>query len=263
MDDNNLFLKKIEDRFQRFQSSYAIENGDFLSLEEQSKAGRLMRSLSSQGAFFYGGYDEAERRLPIFMPDYTGVKDEKELLEYFMTYPDECPLCILKVSVPRQEGVVLGHRDYLGALMGEGIKREKIGDILVHKDHAQIILLKELGEYLKDDLSTVGRASVNTELLTIDQVDPGEIKKELRRYNLASPRLDNVISSVFNLSRKAAQEAISRGLVFIDGTETVKSDYQLKPNQKIVLRGKGKAIYLDTDGTSRKGKVYINVIKYI
>ena len=111
MDDNNLFLKKIEDRFQRFQSSYAIENGDFLSLEEQSKAGRLMRSLSSQGAFFYGGYDEAERRLPIFMPDYTGVKNEKELLEYFMTYPDECPLCILKVSVPRQEGVVLGHRD--------------------------------------------------------------------------------------------------------------------------------------------------------
>ena len=72
-----------------------------------------------------------------------------------------------------------------------------------------------------------------------------------------------MISSVFNLSRKAAQEAISRGLVFIDGAETVKSDYQLKPNQKIVLRGKGKAIYLDTDGTSRKGKVYINVIKYI
>ena len=75
MDENNLFLKKIEERFDRFLSSYTITGCDFLSPEEQSSASGFFRRNASQGAFLYGGYDEAERRMPVFMPDYTGVTD--------------------------------------------------------------------------------------------------------------------------------------------------------------------------------------------
>ena len=263
MDENNLFLKKIEERFDRFLSSYTITGCDFLSPEEQSSASGFFRRNASQGAFLYGGYDEAERRMPVFMPDYTGVTDEESLIEYFRTYPDECPLRVLVVKIPAIEKTAPGHRDYLGSLMGLGIKREKVGDIIVGPRGAQIVVAEDMAEYLRDSLSSVGRVTVTTAISDITGLTPAEVKKEEREYNVSSPRLDNVVSAVFSLSRKTATEAITKGLVFVDGIQVMKPDRQMKDGEKLVLRGKGKAIYLGVSGTSRKGKDYIRVVKYI
>lgn len=263
MDENNLFLKKIEERFDRFLSSYMITGCDFLSPEEQSTASGFFKRNASQGAYLYGGYDEAERRMPVFMPDYTGVTDEASLLKYFQDYPNECPLRVLEVKIPAIEKTAPGHRDYLGSLMGLGIKREKVGDIIVDPRGAQIIVAEDMAEYLRDNLSSVGRVTVTTSVTDINGLTPIEVKKEEKEYNVSSPRLDNVVSAVFSISRKSAQEAISRGLVFIDGIQTMKPDQQLKEGQKLVLRGKGKAIYEGISGKSRKGKDYIRIVKYV
>lgn len=263
MDESYLFLKKIEERFDRFLSSYMISGGDFLSPEEQSSASGFFRRNASQGAFLYGGYDEAERRMPVFMPDYTGVSDEDSLIEYFRTYSDECPIRVLEISIPAVEKTAPGHRDYLGSLMGLGIKREKVGDIIVGPRGAQILVAEDMAEYLKDSLSSVGRVTVTTSISDITNLTPAEVKKEEREYNVSSPRLDNVVSAVFSLSRKTATEAITKGLVFVDGIQVMKPDRQMKEGEKLVLRGKGKAIYEGVSGTSRKGKEYIRVIKYI
>ena len=263
MDENNLFLKIIEERFDRFLGSYMITGADFLSPEEQSKAAGFFRRNRSQGAWLYGGYDEAERRMPVFMPDYTGVTDEASLIEYFRSCPEDCPLKVLEIKIPAVEKTAPGHRDYLGALMGLGIRRQKVGDIIVKPGGAQIIVSEDLAEYLCESLTSVGRVTVTSSIRDITGLEPAEIRKEEREYNISSPRLDNVVSAVFSVSRKSAQEAISRGLVYIDGIQTMKPDQQLKEGQKLVLRGKGKAIYEGVSGKSRKGKDYIKVIKYI
>ena len=263
MDESNLFLKKIEERFDRFLSSYMISGGDFLSPEEQSSASGFFRRNASQGAFLYGGYEEAERRKPVFMPDYTGVTDEESLIGYFRTYPDECPIRVLEIRIPAVEKTAPGHRDYLGSLMGLGIRREKVGDIIVDPRGAQILVSEDMAEYLKDSLSSVGRVTVTTAITDITGLTPSEVKKEEKEYNVSSPRLDNVVSAVFSLSRKTATEAIIKGLVFVDGIQVMKPDRQMKEGEKLVLRGKGKAIYLGVSGTSRKGKDYIKVLKYI
>ena len=72
-----------------------------------------------------------------------------------------------------------------------------------------------------------------------------------------------MISAAFDVSRKAAVEAIGRGLVFVDDMENKKPDYSLKGGEKLVLRGKGKSIYKGTSGTSKKGKIYVNFDRYI
>ena len=274
MDDPNLHLKIVEERFDRYLAEYAPGHGDFLTPEEQSALMPFFRRNRSQGAWLYGGYAEAERRIPLFLPDYTGVASEEDVFTYFRENPDECPLAVLSVKVPRQERVELSHRDYLGALMGCGIRREKIGDIIVSGaggsggsgssgGGAQIVILRELADYLKDELTSVGRATVTVEILRIADLDPGEIRLEEHSYTVSSARLDNVVSAVFGLSRKLATEAITKGLVFVDGMEVQKPDYRLSEGQKLVLRHKGKAIYRGETGTSRKGKVYIRVEKYV
>ena len=263
MDSNNLLLKMLEERYDRFLIRNTAENGDFLTPEEQAKVLRFIRARESSGAFLFGGYPDAERKFPVFMPEYTDISSEDGLRDYFLKYPDDCPVSVLQITVPRQEKITLSHRDYLGALMGLGIRREKIGDILVTSTGAQILVMKELAGYLRDSLTSVGRASVITGLVGIDAIDTSLIKTEDLSLNVSSPRLDNVVSAVFSVSRKDACEAISRGLVFTSGYENLKPDYQMKPGEKLVLRGKGKAVYNGVTGQSRKGKSYISVTKYL
>lgn len=264
IDENKLLLANIEDKYENFLDYYAMVSTDFMSLPEQSVCARFLRSIPGVRGFMYGGYEDAERRILIFIPDYIDVGNEKELAEYFDNNPEECPLVILSLAYKTGAGAKeLGHRDYLGSILGEGIKREKIGDILVRPGGAQVIADRTIAEYLVIHYGKAGRTSIEAEILPISQVDKGVIKKEEIRTSVASPRLDNVISAVFNVGRKDAVAAINQGRVFINDVENNKPDYTLKDGEKIVLRGKGKAIYKGTSGTSKKGKIYITVEKYI
>lgn len=263
MDENKLFLRGIEEKYDKFSYQNTQLRTDFMSPEQQSMLSGFLRAHSGQGIFLFGGYPEAERKLLLFMPEYTEVRDEDEAIEYFKTVPEDWPMRILKCTIPKQEKAALGHRDYLGALMGLGIKREKIGDILVRPDGADILVISEMADYMERELSQVGRVSLRVEQESPEALAMAEAKRELLRLNVASPRLDNVLSAVFSISRKSATEAISGGLVFVNGVLATKADFQLKGGEKLVLRRKGKALYLGRTGTSKKGKAYIDVEKYI
>lgn len=263
MDENKIFMKIIEEKFQRFKDYYILGNSDFLALEQQSMLAGFMRTARKEGAFLYGGCSEAERKMVVFMPDYTGVGSEEELDVWMKENPDDCPLALLDIKIPAAEKGKLSHRDYLGALMGEGIRREKIGDIIVSETGAQIIAAKEMAEYLQQNYRQVGRVSLSAKIAPISALNTAEIRTVTEKFTVSSPRLDNIVSGVFAVSRKDAVEAISRGKVFVNGAEMSKPDYTLKGGEKLVLRGKGKAIYKGECGTSRKGKVYIEVVKYI
>lgn len=263
MDENKIFLKIIEEKFERFKDYYILGNSDFLTLEQQSMLAGFMRTARKEGAFLYGGYSEAERKMVVFMPDYTGVNSEEELDAWMKENSDDCPLALLDIKIPAAEKGKPSHRDYLGALMGEGIRREKIGDIIVSETGAQIIAAKEMAEYLQQNYRQVGRVSLSAKIAPISALNTAEIRTVTEKFTVSSPRLDNIVSGVFAVSRKDAVEAISRGKVFVNGAEMSKPDYNLKGGEKLVLRGKGKAIYKGECGTSRKGKVYIEVVKYI
>lgn len=263
MDENKLLIKNLEEKYTRFSDYYMLMHSDFLSMEQQSIASGIVKQHEKEGVMFFGGYEDADRKQVYFVPDYTDAADERELIRYFAANPAECPLAVLKVHVPRAERGRLGHRDYLGALMGEGIKREKIGDIIVRDDGAQIIAAREMVEYLAGNLSQVGRVSVKAEATEISQINAGEIRKKVDKFTVSSPRVDNIVSAIFGVSRKDAVEAVSRGRVFVGGVEISKPDMVLKGGEKVVLRGKGKAVYLGETGTSRKGKTYIEAEIYI
>ena len=263
MDENKLFLKIIEERYERFQDYYTPMNSDFLAMEQQSMLAGFMKAHRAEGVFLFGGYEDAERKQVLFMPDYTGVDDEKSAFEYFRGNPDECPMVLLDVKIPAAEKGKLTHRDYLGALMGEGIRREKIGDIIVNDNGAQIVAAKELADYLVQNFRQAGRVSLTAKILPILELNQLEIRTKNEKFTISSPIIDNIVSAVFGVSRKDAQEAVSRGKVFVDGVEMTKPDFFLKSGEKVVLRGRGKAVYAGERGTTRKGKVVIEAEIYI
>lgn len=260
--ENKLLLNIIEDRYRKFQKDYAITATDFLDLAQQSAAAGFLKSRGGEGVFLYGGYDGAERKKIVFVPDYIGAADEEALSEVFNSSPELCPLVVLNVKL-LAKGKTLRHSDYLGSLLSLGIKREKTGDILVFDDGAQIVVAEEIAGYLADNYTQAGRTPISVKVWGIDKLKTAEIKVERMKLPLASPRLDNVVSAVFGVSRKSAVEAIGGGLVFVNSIENRKPDFTLKGGEKVVLRGKGKAIFRGTCGYSRKGKVYVEFDRYI
>ncbi len=267
-DANKLLLNIIEDRFRRFQKSYSIVTTDFLDMTQGSLADPFVRSHRAEGAYLFGGYEDAERRMVVFAPDYLALGDGSsvsnlvELCQYFAENPEDSPIAILDVNI-KQKGVTLKHSDYLGSLLALGIKREKTGDIMVREDGAQIFVASEIAEYLAENYFKAGRVPLEAKVKPLGELVRAEANVELVRVSIPSPRLDNAISGAFNVSRKSAVEAINRGIVFVDNVENKKPDYTLKGGEKLVLRGKGKAIYKGINGTSKKGKLYAEFDRYI
>ena len=274
MDENKLLLAGLEDKYDRFCQYNYMVSSDFLNLQQQSAASGLLRRWNGAAAatpgkvFFFGGFPDAERRQTVFVPDYLEIQDEAALLEYFRQNPEECPLVVLELKYSTGGSGVSGvktltHRDYLGSLLGEGIRREKLGDIIVKPDGAQAIVVRELADYLMAHYGKAGRVSLSVQVSPISVIDTAISRRDVVKFTVSSPRLDNIVSGVFHVSRKDAQEAVSRGLVFVNEVEASKPDMQLKGGEKLVLRGKGKAIYKGVDGTSKKGKMYVILEKFV
>lgn len=86
----------------------------FLSPDEQNAVGSLLRALGDPPHKFWGGYEEAQRKVCVFIPDWMEWEDF-----------DETPIAVLRATW--YAGDSLTHRDILGSLMGQGIKRETGG----------------------------------------------------------------------------------------------------------------------------------------
>lgn len=241
--DEKIILSSLEDKKMRsFQKNIPLYSS-FLDLHLQSLALTKYKDLS-----LFGGYPDAERKIAVFLPDY-------------MTEPDKDALKIVRVSVRGKE--ILTHRDYLGAALGVGIKREQLGDILVEKSYADLIIKGDMADFLANNLVKAGRANVSCEILPIDVLQ--NIKNEpksIKSVSVSSLRLDKIVAEGFKISRTDASSFILSGKVFVNQREVLKPDLKLEENDKITLRGKGKLQILSLNGLSKKGKIRVDLGVY-
>ena len=195
-----------------------------------------------------GGYETAERQILVFQPDYLeGVQPDWD--EY---------LHVLHIAAAK-EG--LDHRDYLGAILALGMKRDQLGDILVLEKSARIILLSGISEYLSLNMERVGstRVKITRESLA-DLVVPDDELITVHG-NVSSLRLDNVAAEGFNLPRSEMADLIRGGQVNLNFVQEQRADRNLKPGDMISLRGYGRVHLVSIDGRSRKDRFFITLDK--
>jgi RNA-binding protein YlmH len=248
MKEDEILLAGIEDKIQQSVDYYIPTYSNFLDMRQRTLVERICKGIKGLRYLFYGGYEDAERTVVAFLPDYARLEDDN-------------PLSLLRIS---QDGHrELSHRDYLGSLLGLGIKREMIGDILVRKDGADVIIIKEISDFLLFHYDKAGRTALQVQLLPMGELIVPEGHFEEKKVTVASLRLDNVVGSAFALSRTKASEAINGGVVYVNGLLTVKPDQPVKEGDKLVFRGRGKAILQKIGGTSKKDRVFIVIRRYL
>ncbi len=257
--EDRMLEAQIRDRARQCSDRYMITSTNFLDPHGKSIVESLLKTgeLGAARCGFYGGYDDAERTLAVFLPEYI----EEDVKEYFAAEPEEEPLTVLRVNL-KKGSPVLSHRDYLGALMGLGIKRESVGDILVRRDGADIIVLKEMASFISMNMDKAGRVRLQFQEIPVSELIVPEMHRTEVTESVSSLRLDNMLSSAFGLSRGKALEAISAGIVFVNGTTASKPEKKLNEGDKLVLRGKGKAVFKEIKGVSNKGRTIVIIEKY-
>lgn len=214
--------------------------GDFLS--ENSISELLTRKdFLPLEPILFGGYDGAERQMVAFVPDFE---------------EPSFPICAVKISSPMMKS--LSHRDFLGSILGLGIKREKCGDIIIGEKVAYAIVADEISSYILANLEKVGRIGVKCEIVPLSEIEVPEKSFKPITGTVSSLRLDAVVSLFSGKGRSRAAEIISGGLVFINGIQVMKNDFHLKDGDIISLRGKGKAT-LSVGGTSKKDRIFITL----
>lgn len=229
----------------------------FLDSASLSVASTLARSTAGR-FIFWGGFDGAERVIMLSVPDYIESDDPNEI---FTVYSDGCPLSAVRIEKDKFSDI--GHRDYLGAVMGLGLTRESVGDICVQPDGCDIVALPNAAKYIEDNLTGAGRATLKAKQIPLGEVRAPQVNIKETSITVASPRLDAVAGEIFSLSRSAAAQAIASGAVTVNDEQVLKSDRRLSPKDKIVLHGKGRAILGEEFTQTKKGRVRIEVKKSV
>lgn len=161
-------------------------------------------------------------------------------------------------------GSELSHRDILGSLMGLGLTREKLGDILLPGDRTcQVILLREVLPILLSQWESAGRWRLKLREIPLASLSPGEAKVRLIRDTVATPRLDAVLAAGFSLSRSKAMAYISAGKAAVNHRECLKGDKLVDVGDILTCRGLGKCVVREIPGQSKKGRTMLVLERYI
>ena len=148
------------------------------------------------------------------------------------------------------------HRDYLGAILGLGVRREWVGDILVQDHGAYVFCLPSVAPALLE-LEQVGRTGVKAAAVELAAVPVPERKVRPVTFTVQSARLDAVVSVMFRLSRTSAAAQIRAGAVHLNYAECLRPDAPVAPGDVLSLRGAGKGSVTEVGGMSRKGRQFV------
>ena len=244
MDSENL-ISRVKDCVSLCFKSDVPRFLGFLSAAEAAEAELFLRKSGAKYSFF-GGYGEAERRYLGVFPKWCESAD----------FPIDC------VTVSYPKAYSLTHRDFLGALMGLGISRESVGDILVSSGTAVAFLSKTITEYVLSEIKKVGSVGVKLSV-GMPEVLPEVSKKITVRDTVSSLRLDCVVAAMASVSRSAAQDMIADSRVSVNSFVCQKPVRTVAPGDNITVRGKGGFTVISSNGQSKKGKTILIYSKFV
>ncbi len=245
--EDRMLLAKVSDKLETAMSRDIPASTCFLSLREQDMVRRLMGE--REGLCWFGGYEGAERKMACYLPEYL---DDSSL---------EGEVVCLRAEFYKDDSP--SHRDFLGALMGMGIKRETVGDICVGEKSCDFFVTPEIAPYVLQNLDSAGRAHLTLREIPLSEAQIPEPETVEIRDTVASCRLDSVASSGFRVSRSAIAGEIAGGRAAVNGLPCDKGDKVLAQGDTVTIRGRGKIRLKTLGGTTKKGRVSVVIEKFV
>lgn len=233
-------LRRILDIMEISLRQYEVMYSDFLDPYEI----KLVKSVANR--IFELDYEIsqekiAERRVMAFAPEYIPMDVNRAIR-------------LIEIESKLEP---LRHPDVLGSILGLGIERNKIGDIAIHDNLAQVIVKEEIGDFLILYLKKVGRIGVKVTENKLSTFKPNIPKYNKKESVIASNRLDNIVSEIYSISRSKAKNYIDGGRVKVNFKREIKPGTEVEENALISLKQYGRSCFFEELGTTRKDRLRI------
>lgn len=248
--ENRDSVARVIDQADQAIRTWEVVLTDFLSPPELAESQQVFSRLTEVQLIAWGGYPQSERqRLGIARSEIPLDQSQVEVV------PLEIAGNFLFDTAT--------HRDFLGAILGTGIVRDKVGDIIVLGERgAQAIVVPELVEFLEMSLNQVRSVPVKTQRIDLSELRIREPKKKELTTVEASLRLDALASAGFGMSRSKMADLIDGGDVRVNWKEISQASYQVKSGDLIAIRGKGR-LEVGEIMVTKKERYRVQLTRYI
>ncbi|MCK9443503.1 MAG: YlmH/Sll1252 family protein [Tissierellaceae bacterium] len=237
-------MRRLIDKIEIVLSKHIVQSTDFLDPYERLLAKSILNRFNEIGYSEDGQNKNSERQIIVIFP------------QYYVEFCIHDFITAIRIKGDLQS---LNHRDCLGSILGLGIKRDKVGDILVYSDHMDVVLKREVAGYILMNLEKIGNRKVVVSKIPLNSLSEGEVAFREIQKTLSSNRLDVYLSAVYNLSRSESRQFISSDKVKVNWEEIDKASKEIKAGDVISVRGIGRSILYSIDGFSKKGKIKANI----
>lgn len=245
---DEIMLDKVEDYMYIAKEKYIVKYSFFLD-ERQADLCKRFLEWNKYGNFaFWGGYDNAKRKVLSVYPEYEIVNN------------DDFPIAGIIFKYRKEDR--LSHRDFLGALMSLGIKRECVGDILVGEGRSSVCLTESAAHEVLTTISKIGRVGVKVSEGFDESIEVKENFTEISG-SVASLRCDSVLSLAAKISREKSAELIRNVGIIINYIGCNSPGECMKQGDVFSVKGLGKFVLKSVNGETKKGRLHITVYRYV
>ncbi|MEM9273432.1 MAG: photosystem II S4 domain protein [Cyanobacteria bacterium P01_F01_bin.143] len=247
--ENREEIARVIDKAEQAIKTWEVVLTDFLSPPVMFEVQRIFSKLTDIELLAWGGYPQAERQR-------LGISRSEIPLD-----SSQIELAVLDIAGNFLFDTAT-HRDFLGSILGTGIVREKVGDIIVLGERgAQVIVIPEMVEFLTTSLTQVRSVAVKTRQIDFAELKIRPPKKKEMTTVEASMRLDAIASAGFGMSRSKMANAISAGDVRINWKDITQASYNVKAGDLISVRGKGR-LEIGEVSVTKKQRYRVNLVRY-
>ncbi len=247
-DEDALLRARVEDACELSEMRSCPRFVGFLDEHRQAVARAVLHEKGTSRFLFFGGYENAERTIlgvfPSFLP------------------PDSALFPLSAIGFHYRKTASLTHRDFLGALLSTGIKRDKLGDIVCGDGLSVVIADEELAPFLAQTVDKVRAEGVRAEFPFTDTIT---VRREFREYRdtVASARLDAVVKAALRVSREEAARRIVSGMVSCNHMPCEAVAHIVKEGDTLSVRGEGRFFIAALGPVTKKGRLVIEIHKFL
>lgn len=232
-------IDQISDMVRKVDNSYQLQLTNFLNPRERYIAQSLVGQWPDIQMQTDGGIDGAERQRVLIIPPFIEVT------------PNDFALQTIEIDYPEQFAR-LSHGSILGSLMGSGIRREMIGDIITDGTRWQFFADELIASFLIQEVNQIGKHSVIMRRVSRDEILEPSDHWQSKTIIVASLRLDTVLSRALNLSRQAAKDLIKANRVKVNWEPTEQDNFECEEYDMISVRGFGRLRLGQIQGETKK-----------
>lgn len=244
MDDNALLSTHMDDLARRAQRT-GMAHSKFLTPAEAAEVALAFRSRKDVALVLDGGFAVAERQVAVLLQPDWGTYERHDVLAGLV--------------LRHREQDAVRHQDVLGALLGLGLSRDVLGDILIEPGKASAACLASMADFIAAELQKVGRVGVTVQRIDVSALPDFAVAPEEKEVSVASPRLDAVVAAAFHCSRSSACVWILSGKVRLNHRECTNTSQPVEEGAILSVRGEGRVKLLAAGGFTRKGRQKITL----